>query len=1236
MKAQHLIYNGFRSFVLAAVSGLLPIASSLAQPRLEIHRPSETTYEFRWPGGATGFALEVANTLATPTDWQPVAQTPVLVNGMYSVPLPMETGSRFFRLRSTVIPLTTIALSSPVNWESGVAVTRATSIRFSRLLFEENPLSEEKIYAEHNGVRLPAIAELVDDGLMVTTVTLSYLSDLPAGARIRVTINGSLLHDDRDRLVDADGNGSPGGVRVLEFETADNRPPDTDGDGIDDPTEVALGTDPALWDTDGDGFSDGQEQGAATDPLAPDSRPGIRLADGPGTLGEMMASFVAYGPFAVGTEAIAGEGQAPTGIEAMLNPQSTPAIVNQALDAAGLRIITLRPGLLHVMLSLPPRPGAAYTPAEVAGIAQQLVVENSDMKPFLLADPAFAPLPKLFPGAPDSEAAGALLPQDQIRLPAAWNLLAKPLPAPARPVRVLVPDFYYSTNSHPQIWVQRFVPSRGGTTLTNIGNHGFAVASAVAANFDGQLPTGAYPTPQELPRDYIEVLSLPVGRLRSMQDASQVIIDAVNLWQPDIVSTSFGFPYGLPPRYSRSARIRAAFHWRQLVLSSGRQFLHVSAAGNEYVLTDNLPAYDRQAEFDAPWNLAARRGNIDDMLAGATELAPNEIDQLTAAVGALPSILSGLFEPLGNMVIVGSLDDDGLRSSFSEPVEDVLVQGSGLTLACRLAVTNSGCDGTNWIGAAGTSFAAPQVAGVAAYLLTQKPDLSPTQLRDALLNTRAGDVLDAYRAVLELDAGDNALPLRRRLLDVAGGDETDGSGAKPDGKFDEKDLEAFVKAFRHAEAHRKPDDPPDRSRFELNGDGFTGGSTTAPFDLDGPSGGIGTSILSTLSRDIRSVPIQFDETALTDLQILCFYAYSGMYTGSPSERGRILGAGCCPLPPMLAFQLRQSDGDGGGIQIISATSGAVGYQAYLNSWPDDQSQYSYGAPTWKPDGSELAFRSPGPRPGGFSDISVVRVGSDLSEVAPYALLTSGLDLDFRPVYFRNEHPNGDTLYFIRQDNPGFSYGLWIGQSPGNGSPRILSRTDMYYGGLDWRLEGSVSPNNELVFNVQVSPGQYSLRTINPAGFVRSLTPEDVNVGNIPAAYWSPDGASVAWNIAGRVQLLTVATREIRTLVAANAMSADLSWSPDGRQLVFESTDIGAGQRGLATVDLLGGPPVPLTPTGPFLAGATWSPDGKEIAFVRDHDVWVRTLATGAERQLTFTPQVDEWFLVWRPGSKTEP
>lgn len=101
-----------------------------------------------------------------------------------------------------------------------------------------------------------------------------------------------------------------------------------------------------------------------------------------------------------------------------------------------------------------------------------------------------------------------------------------------------------------------------------------------------------------------------------------------------------------------------------------------------------------------------------------------------------------------------------------------------------------------------------------------------------MLNTRAGDVVDAYRAVLDLDAGNNAMPLRRRLLDVAGSKGADASGAKPDGKFDEKDIEAFTNAFRDAEAGALLDSAPDRSRFDLNGDGYTGGQGKASFDLD--------------------------------------------------------------------------------------------------------------------------------------------------------------------------------------------------------------------------------------------------------------------------------------------------------------------------------------------------------------------------------------------------------------------
>ena len=58
---------------------------------------------------------------------------------------------------------------------------------------------------------------------------------------------------------------------------------DTDGDGLFDEDEVALGTDPDLYDTDGDGFGDNHEVASETDPLDPSSvppgEPGAALDD---------------------------------------------------------------------------------------------------------------------------------------------------------------------------------------------------------------------------------------------------------------------------------------------------------------------------------------------------------------------------------------------------------------------------------------------------------------------------------------------------------------------------------------------------------------------------------------------------------------------------------------------------------------------------------------------------------------------------------------------------------------------------------------------------------------------------------------------------------------------------------------------------------------------------------------------------------------------------------------------
>jgi hypothetical protein len=69
---------------------------------------------------------------------------------------------------------------------------------------------------------------------------------------------------------------------------------DTDGDGLSDEEEAAIGTDPTNPDTDGDGLSDGVEVALGTDPLDPDTD-GDGIDDGTEVL-QMTDPLVADGP----------------------------------------------------------------------------------------------------------------------------------------------------------------------------------------------------------------------------------------------------------------------------------------------------------------------------------------------------------------------------------------------------------------------------------------------------------------------------------------------------------------------------------------------------------------------------------------------------------------------------------------------------------------------------------------------------------------------------------------------------------------------------------------------------------------------------------------------------------------------------------------------------------------------------------------------------------------------------
>ncbi len=121
--------------------------------------------------------------------------------------------------------ITTVS-SSPAAGESDVAVTRETVLRFSRPLAADTTLSTAQLYANFGQRRLLTRVELAADR---RSATLFYLEPIPASARIRVSLDGSSVRDVAGKAVDADGDGEPGGLGQIEFDTVNVTPVGTTG-----------------------------------------------------------------------------------------------------------------------------------------------------------------------------------------------------------------------------------------------------------------------------------------------------------------------------------------------------------------------------------------------------------------------------------------------------------------------------------------------------------------------------------------------------------------------------------------------------------------------------------------------------------------------------------------------------------------------------------------------------------------------------------------------------------------------------------------------------------------------------------------------------------------------------------------------------------------------------------------------------------------------------------------------
>ncbi len=202
---------------IALCAILTPGLATLAAPSLTTELNPGQKVRLSWPFESSAYLLERASSLSGIISWDTVTNTPVLQSQLYSVILGLGTSEQYFRLRMPVLPsLTTIEESSPVHSEKGVSVNRETVLRFSSPLSTGQTLTTQGFYAEFGGRKLLTRIEIGADR---RTATLFYQEPLPGGARINVYFVGDSVLDATGKVIDADGDGNPGGTRRIQFDT---------------------------------------------------------------------------------------------------------------------------------------------------------------------------------------------------------------------------------------------------------------------------------------------------------------------------------------------------------------------------------------------------------------------------------------------------------------------------------------------------------------------------------------------------------------------------------------------------------------------------------------------------------------------------------------------------------------------------------------------------------------------------------------------------------------------------------------------------------------------------------------------------------------------------------------------------------------------------------------------------------------------------------------------------------
>ncbi len=588
-------------------------------------------------------------------------------------------------------------------------------------------------------------------------------------------------------------------------------------------------------------------------------------------------------------------------INVMIDPQATVAQVNAAAALVNGTIAFSNRGSPLLTLAVPRQADATGIQALAAALQAQpgIVIATPDARAVIEVLP--------------TDGGGAAVDPDALdhllgsRFPAAWNAQSLLTGCGTRPVTVIVNDnFKFNAPDDVGTQLPGFVQGIFSGSLFEDGEHGYDVAMTLGASHDAIVPTGSHPR-----GECLRIEALNWGILGTFQATAELANRLSGVTENVVVNFSIGI--GVPKTCGaagsttctdadlRSAspgqirdyvegKVLVGLKWAEIGLSDVtlQRVLFVASAGNEAqkALALAYPGF-AEARFNGTFSLAADLPTLQQsftdpkMWGGGTTYPSAQLDAGRAAA------LAGYFASLNKMALSTGENVMTVGATTKSPT----TFGMGLTpfsnRNARVAAVGEAIRRTSQRYMSGTSFSAPTVAGLAAYLWQLSDELrsQPVSRTAALIEANSAvlfdgaPLVDAYATVLALDRP-GSMRVRAAILDVSG-----------DGRFDDADVAQYLDAFVTRDGAK------DYSRFDLNGDGQTGGSNFTRLDLDGANYLGEKAVLENVTLNIEGGEVTFNERTMKDLEALCYFAYSPLFDAteaSTSRRRELLIDVCTP------------------------------------------------------------------------------------------------------------------------------------------------------------------------------------------------------------------------------------------------------------------------------------------------------------------------------------------------------